>query len=73
MPAAAGVLRRVALHEETAALLHQRAERAPTEEAASSLRRRAAEHARQAADLRAGLTARRRTAPPARQDEVAGS
>jgi hypothetical protein len=72
-PGAAQTLRRIALHEETAALLQQRAGRAGSPAAAGSLRRRAAEHARHAAELRAGLAARRGAAPRAAQpDRIAG-
>lgn len=52
-------LRRIALHQETAALLEQRALRAASPVEADLLRRRAAEHARQAQLLRAALSARR--------------
>ena len=58
-PTLAATLRRIALHQETAALLEQRALRATPAEAADSLRRRAAAHARQAQQLRAALAAAR--------------
>jgi hypothetical protein len=53
----AAQLRRMALHEETAALLEVRATRAGTDDLASPLQRRAAEHRREAQRLRAELMA----------------
>jgi hypothetical protein len=50
-------LRRIALHEETAALLEVRATRVGTDDLASPLRRRAVEHRREAQRLRAELVA----------------
>jgi hypothetical protein len=57
LPRVAAQLRRIALHEETAALLDIRAARAGTDAFASPLRRRAAEHRREAQRLRAELVA----------------
>jgi hypothetical protein len=53
----AAQLRRIALHEETAALLEVRATRARTDDLASPLQRRVAEHRREAQRLRAELVA----------------
>jgi hypothetical protein len=50
-------LRRIALHEKTAALLEVRATRAGTEDLASPLQRRAAQHRCAAQRLRAELAA----------------
>jgi hypothetical protein len=54
----AAQLRRIALHEETAALLEVRATRARTDDLASPLERRAAQHRREAQRLRAELLTR---------------
>jgi hypothetical protein len=58
VPRMAAQLRRIALHEETAALLEARATRAGADHLASPLQRRAAEHRREARRLRAELVAK---------------
>lgn len=57
VPRVAAQLRRIALHEETAALLEVRATRAGADHLASPLQRRAAEHRREAQQLRTELAA----------------